>query len=782
MIEIGRNGFEPEEMILESLNFLLRGDREEDIAPNAPRTFSWIFNSQTSSFSEWLKAERIQHKKETTGKGAVEAKSGLFWIKGKPGCGKSTLMKYIQAQPETKSLLEKWARGGDVLCASYYFCYKGSKLQKSQEGMLRSLLYACLARRRELIEVVTEDLSRRRSDELSEYWNLRRLKGTLKKVISYCESRQTPKTGHSNLKFCFFIDGLDEYEGDHEELAEFILEIAGLPQVKLCVSSRPLNAFERRFEPTHSPNIVLQKLTSSDIRKYVEGRFDNCPQMNRILVRPRLTSNITHKASGVFVWVVLVVKLLIDAAKNGYSDYDLERHLDSYPDEIDQLYKLIIGKVSNNELKHCFRYLRLVEVNGGTISLMLLTVADMLLDGLPPTPESFNRTIQLESARLRINSSCLGLLEIERKRDDRDEELTAATVVFLHKSVFDYLKTDGAQKQFKNFEAVSFLPEKHLIDATLLLLKIRYPKPKAMTRPVWFSAVRPHAMNFLRLARAMEEKTGRCESECVDQLNRQVTGLWEMVSPRLPEEENGDIHWARATLHTRNMAAYLAETAQPIEPMPSNRPPRHKMHSFIRFANEFGLHLYAKEKGISDKAAKNTSQDGLSKAEQITNKSMDPQAAAYLPRAAKLPPPDTTDDVVYNVRNTRSSYYRQPQYHTNLATPIVLDDRGQPVKVEVTVNVSSGEANQSRRVSKTSSRNNSTRRQRHDYEAASSSSTAIDSRRSATTKSHHPDREKRKQHSSRGHSSRHDKPSKSSHHRPEQSTASQGGCCECVIL
>jgi hypothetical protein len=42
-------------------------------------------------------------------------------------------------------------------------------------------------------------------------------------------------------KLCFFIDGLDEYEGDKEEMAEFFKTISSssMPHVKICVSSRP---------------------------------------------------------------------------------------------------------------------------------------------------------------------------------------------------------------------------------------------------------------------------------------------------------------------------------------------------------------------------------------------------------------------------------------------------------------------------------------------------------------------------------------------------------------
>ncbi|KAI0421142.1 heterokaryon incompatibility protein-domain-containing protein [Xylaria grammica] len=668
-VGLDRDGLVTEDGILESLNFVLKGDREEDITPRAPKTFTWIFDSQTSQFPHWLKAERVQGREETTTNDAAATKSGLFWIKGKPGCGKSTLMKYIQGQPETKSLLGEWAGGGSVLCASYYFWYQGSKLQKSQEGMLRSILHTCLDRRRELIAIVTRFLAKVRPDELSEFWNLLRLKETLKKVLSNSQA------GDSKVKFCFFVDGLDEYVGDHEELAKFVVEIARLPQVKLCISSRPLNAFERELGFGISSHIILQKRTSRDILQYIEGKFDNSPEMKRIStqepsVRPRLTSKIARKASGVFVWVHLVVKLLLEGAKNGYSSSQLEHHLDSYPDELDALYQLIIGRVNKSELKYCFRYLRFVEVTGGRLSLLLLTVADILLDE-PSTLKSFNDKTQLQGAKNRINSCCLGLLEIGGKRRTGDEELVEASVFFLHKSVFDYLGTDGAQQQTINFKAISPIPERHLMNATLRLLEIRYPEARRMQRRIWFSSIRPHAMTFLRLARTMEEKTGICELKLIDKLEEKLTKLWEFVYFRLPEEQAGDIHWVRAIESTNGMAAYLSEITRVPEGMPSNLPPKHGMHSFVLYAYKFGLHLYAKEKGFDNEVYKASRYCSL-KAGQSTNITEDPQRPVHLSQDIHPALPCKMGDAVDDTPNTTDSEH-QPQEYINVSTSVMLD-------------------------------------------------------------------------------------------------------------
>lgn len=106
---------------LHSRELHTRVDQIEDPYEN---TFSWIF--ELPSFCSWL-----------------QDGSGLFWINGKPGSGKSTLMKYIYQSETTWQLLHSWTRSTTEvkeLQAGFFFHYRGTPLQKSFEGLLRSLI------------------------------------------------------------------------------------------------------------------------------------------------------------------------------------------------------------------------------------------------------------------------------------------------------------------------------------------------------------------------------------------------------------------------------------------------------------------------------------------------------------------------------------------------------------------------------------------------------------------------------------------------------------------
>jgi hypothetical protein len=63
---------------------------------------------------------------------------GFLWISGKPGAGKSTIMKFAYSSMKAK------ARHKHAITASFFFNARGNGLEKSISGMYRSLLFNCL--------------------------------------------------------------------------------------------------------------------------------------------------------------------------------------------------------------------------------------------------------------------------------------------------------------------------------------------------------------------------------------------------------------------------------------------------------------------------------------------------------------------------------------------------------------------------------------------------------------------------------------------------------------
>jgi len=129
-----------EDAVLSALYFRKIDMRESQIHEAYQKTCSWIFQDPEehqkpwSNFRKWL-----------------EADNGCYWIGGKAGCGKSTLMKFLCSDPRTHAALKQWAEQDELIITSYYFWMAGTTLQKGQEGLLRSLLYSILGKQRDLI-------------------------------------------------------------------------------------------------------------------------------------------------------------------------------------------------------------------------------------------------------------------------------------------------------------------------------------------------------------------------------------------------------------------------------------------------------------------------------------------------------------------------------------------------------------------------------------------------------------------------------------------------------
>lgn len=122
--------------MLESLKFADMKDRYEVISEAHKRTFDWVFHESNDfgeseegwdNFANW-----------------VGSNKPLYWLTGKPGSGKSTLMKYLSDDPRLKSYLMVWERQKPICKARFFLWNSGSAMQMSRMGLIQSLLYQTL--------------------------------------------------------------------------------------------------------------------------------------------------------------------------------------------------------------------------------------------------------------------------------------------------------------------------------------------------------------------------------------------------------------------------------------------------------------------------------------------------------------------------------------------------------------------------------------------------------------------------------------------------------------
>jgi hypothetical protein len=441
-----------QDIILQSLRFPTMKDRYEAIREAHAKTFKWIFrkldniDQPWSDFSDWL-----QHG------------DGMYWISGKAGSGKSTLMRYIQDNSRLRILLQNWtAQDEDLVIATFFFWISGVSDQSSQVGLLRSLLFELLSSRPHLIEATLPDLwsSLRSSVSPVQYsqtysWTLPRATSAFKTLFSIISQ----DTGHIFL----LVDGLDEFQGDPAETVELFQSVVS-SNVKICVSSRPWQVFEVAFKNT--PKLRLQDLTYGDIKYYVNDKLlRSAPMQQLCAVDPvgalSLVEEIVEKAEGVFLWVVLVVKSFLNGLTNGDSILYLRKRLEELPSELEDLYSYMLSKIEPiyyEEGRKLFSIVWLAfhqekNYKGGGISAVHLSFALEDNEDMTAPYKRWNKRkvisiVEWMDSRLKV--CCAGLLELASFQNAQYtclDTLGNRAIQYIHRTARDFLAPEDSQQK-----------------------------------------------------------------------------------------------------------------------------------------------------------------------------------------------------------------------------------------------------------------------------------------------------------------------------------------------
>ncbi|KEF57473.1 uncharacterized protein A1O9_05390 [Exophiala aquamarina CBS 119918] len=439
-----------QQIILDSFTFPGIRSRYDQVQDAEYETFDWILNPPSDrdlpydNFVQWLNDQR--------------PKSYTYWVRGKPGSGKSTLMRYL-SENISPYHLHQWSKGQQVLRAEFFLWNPGQGEEKSFRGLLYSLLYQLLENSRHLIQwVVPQEKwkAAQTSGSLSIPWTSRELIGTFHEFLLVCLS---------NSKLLLFIDGLDELDGNEDkskEMLDFLSSITTSGKVKICLSSRPWNVFQEAFEDV--PQLKLQDLTHQDIKKYVFGRMRSNAHFQRICKygttnAEKLLLGIADKAEGVFLWVKLVVTEILRGARDGESIRTLQKKLDGIPIDLDLYFRRIIESIDPVYREEASVLLQIVlhkeGLNGSVWTALDLSFAEEgdSRFGLQPHYDFYALDLadtealefKFDQMRRRINSRCLGLLECHNNRDELMTSLYGPQVQFLHRSFYDFLKTTTSQ-------------------------------------------------------------------------------------------------------------------------------------------------------------------------------------------------------------------------------------------------------------------------------------------------------------------------------------------------
>ena len=524
--------------ILDLLQFRQIDDRFDEVDQAYQKTFGWIFDAPVAAdllpwddFSQFLRDP-------------MAAKP--YWINGKAGSGKSTLMKYIYCDPRTHEALKAWAGEREVQKAQFFSWNLGSTMQKSYLGVLRTVLYRILVRRQGLIQQVFPDLWHTiNSDALRPLSNAE-VKRAFVRLVNL---------PNQSFKTCLFIDGIDEFDEDHHELSSFLKELAA-PHLKLVVSSRPIPACTEIFEDC--PSLRLQDLTYKDIETYIRGKL--LADANMLLIveedpalAKQLAREVVEMASGVFLWVKLAVSSLLSGLRDGDLLSDLQERLRALPPDLENLFKHMLSKMDpmhQRQASELFQIVRLglEMVNGRPLTALAISFADKdPTSCLQVQMHSLKATTALKQVRLiqkRLRSRCCGLVETHNKfRFSEEPRLNEASrllvcadvlsaaelsivnsnVQYLHRTVAEYLHRDDVWKDFLSLTPPnSFNVYMRISHMSLHMIKtIPLEKDARTNESLWH-----WAETLISCERNIEQSDGLARVDVLDAFDMAMTYHW----------------------------------------------------------------------------------------------------------------------------------------------------------------------------------------------------------------------------------------------------------------
>ncbi|KAI9172747.1 putative ankyrin repeat protein [Paramyrothecium foliicola] len=382
---------------------------------------------------------------------------GFLWIKGKPGAGKSILVKYLYSQAQAES------RGKpEMLITSFFFNARGEDLERSTLGLYRSLLWQ--------LQLLLEDQRQKRGNIIEnqnflhefiislspaaqrliqkEGWHLGLLKEALVKGV--CSLRRR------SLRI--YVDALDECSDDEvadmisffEELGEYATDAD--VHLNICFSSRHYPTIVIR----HGIEVTLEKQIEhvADMSHYIKSKLN----LGSSRQRDTLEQQILDKSQGVFLWVALVIKILNKTCAKGRVD-QYKKCLEDIPPGLEKLFEMILLRDEEDieHLKLCIQWILFASRPLSPSEYFFAVCGQNVAD-------SWNKDeISEDHLRSFVQSSSKGLAEVTHLVFDKQYEGTWAPysiVQFIHESVRDFFRLrEGVLKLWPdtkhNFKAQS---------------------------------------------------------------------------------------------------------------------------------------------------------------------------------------------------------------------------------------------------------------------------------------------------------------------------------------
>ena len=315
---------------------------EDRKGPKTPGTCEWV--SETDAYKSW-----------------IAKSSGLLWISGDAGKGKTMLSLHLV------SSLKSDSSGAHVV---HFFCSRDQG-RNNDVSILCGLIYQLLSQRASLFKHVLDDYDKH-GTSLFDDRKFQALWTILARMLY----------DKNIIPITCTLDGLDEC--DEDGLKDFWVKIESLyksePQqrsehsshsLKLLVVSRnhpysiqqAMDTLPRlRLEPDNEQRVA------SDISKFVDNRMSSlrCPSETRQYIKKKLCD----RSEGTFLWVGFAVNALKKVRV-----IDMEKTVNSFPHGLDAMYRHMLLAITDHERARVIEILGWMIVAFRPLNLQELAIA-----------------------------------------------------------------------------------------------------------------------------------------------------------------------------------------------------------------------------------------------------------------------------------------------------------------------------------------------------------------------------------------------------------------------
>ena len=180
----------------------------------------------------------------------------------------------------------------------------------------------------------------------------------------------------------------------------------------------------------------MQDLTSADMAHFVDAKLDGNRgflELKRIFPTEatQIVTDVVAKAEGVFLWVSIVVRSLLEALTEGDGLSDLRTIVDQLPSDIALLYDAIWARIGGRNMVASAKLLTTFKAVQGALNYITLWLADenQPLEYDIRTLSTEGRAGVREIMKRRLDSRTRGILEIS----------TSGNIDFLHRTARDWI-------------------------------------------------------------------------------------------------------------------------------------------------------------------------------------------------------------------------------------------------------------------------------------------------------------------------------------------------------